>query len=208
MEEEDFSTFVFHHSPDLTFLLFDALVTGHFKAVTLAPHLMTLRLAEPFEPTLPLPNPAITPRPHTLSNKALIAEGVVKLERGVTKEAVWMPVEKMVSYVPLKSTLDGSRTRRFLMRNSPGGPVVERLEDWSRWELPGSQKEVYEGLYIHLQVRKLVSHFNVLQVCTYKAYVCFLLFALRSPHRWRRRSVRSRSSPIVRRRSVTQADDN
>jgi hypothetical protein len=154
MEEEDFSTFVFHHSPDLTFLLFDALVTGHFKAVTLAPRLMTLRLAEPLDQTLPLPQP-IYSKPPSFSEKALLAEGVVKLERGVTKQSVWMPVEKMVSYVPLHSSLSGSQTRRFLRRDEPGGPVVERLEDWSRWEL--TQKGVYEGLYIHLQVGRLFS---------------------------------------------------
>ena len=146
-EEEDFSTFFFHTNPQVTFLTYDALTTGHFQTVSLSPHLVSLMHDQPLDFTLPLPHPAIG-APVTETFSATIpplAQGVVRMDLGMTKEPVWFPREGAVSYVPLKKGTEGKKPRRFLMREIPGGAVRERVEDWKRWEVEGPQKGVKEG---------------------------------------------------------------
>lgn len=156
IEEQDFSTFAFLQS-DLTFLTFDGQVNSHSLVTMLAPRHFTLFCDEPFDPTGPLPI-IESGRQDTIDPDALpLVEGPVKLGLGVTRESVWMPLAKVVSYVPLRPTGEGKdkKLRRFLRRSFPRGETIERVKDWARWETEGPQRRVYEGgLYMHLQMEK------------------------------------------------------
>lgn len=151
-EEEDFSTFFFHDQRQITFLTYDALTTGHFQTVSLSPNLISLMHPAPLDFTLPIPHPPFSaPRLDTFSATEMpLAEGVVKLDLGTTKEPVWFPREGAVSYKPVKTEKEiekmRKKGRRFLMREVPGGVVRERVEDWKRWEVEGPQRGVKEGL--------------------------------------------------------------
>lgn len=146
-EEEDFSTFFFHTNPQITFLTYDALLSGHFVSSALSPNLVSLMHTKgppDFSTPLTLPDPLELVQP-TFS-EAPLADQVVRLDLGTTKEDVWFPREGAVSYVPVKVKKGSeSKARRFLMREVPGGVVRERVESWRRWELKGAVKGVREG---------------------------------------------------------------
>jgi hypothetical protein len=93
--------------------------------MSLSPHLFSLSLPGALDPTLPLPTPVSPTLPTFGDVSEALVEGVVQLERGKTKEKLWFPPEKAVHYKAQEVKLEpGSMTpRRFLMRNSPGGPV-------------------------------------------------------------------------------------
>jgi hypothetical protein len=156
-EEEDFSTFFFHTNPQVTFLTYDALTTGHFQTVSLSPNLVSLMHPQSLDFNIPVPHPPYgAPLIPTFSaTEAPLAQGVVRLDLGTTKEPVWFPREGAVSYKPFQVKGEGGRNpRRFLMREIGGGSVRERVEDWKRWEIEGPQKGVHEGLYAHFQITK------------------------------------------------------
>jgi hypothetical protein len=164
-EESTFSTYLFYHQPNLTFLTFDAMLDGPSKAglISSTRSLVIERTIDPLDRTAGDVHrlhliPRLDPNPSTFSTGEggfyPLVEKESLLEIGVTKEWTWIPVEEAVSYKPTKVKGD-VRARRFLRRDVAGGPVIERVEDWTRWEIPILiQRDCFEGLYIHLQAEK------------------------------------------------------
>jgi hypothetical protein len=150
-EEEDFSTHIFYHAPQITFFAWDAMLNGHFKTLSLSPRLTSFTGPGPLDPTRGLPQPST----NALFSPIPTTEGEVTLELGQTTEPVWMDLDKVVSF---KSLVPGSdAVRRFYWRDG-GGQVWERCEPWSWYDMQAGRQDgpLREGLYVHLQVRPAV----------------------------------------------------